>query len=300
MTDSELEQLFFNHLRVERQLSDLTLKSYTRDLKLVREKILNLGCSGWLALTDRPLRRAISELHESGLSGRSLQRMLSAVRSFYRFLNRDALCDHNPANTVQAPKVARRLPQTLNVQQLEPILDIETDDPLELRDLAMMELLYSSGIRVSELVGIDISDIDLKQSELRVTGKGNKMRQVPVGSKAREAVLRWLTTRELLVKPDEAALFVSKQGGRLTTRSVEQRLRRWGALGGVAGRLYPHRLRHSFATDMLAGSGDLRAVQEMLGHADISTTQIYTHLDFKQLKSIYDQSHPRAKKQKDD
>jgi integrase/recombinase XerC len=176
------------------------------------------------------------------------------------------------------------------------VLDTPQDDPLKIRDLAMMELLYSSGLRVSELVGINLNDIDLGSGSVVVEGKGRKMRQVPVGGAASEAIKLWLKERLVLADFNEDALFVGKLGKRLSSRSVEKRLKELGEQSGVAGSLYPHRLRHSFATEMLAGSGDLRAVQELLGHADISTTQIYTHLDFKQLKSIYQKSHPRAKR----
>lgn len=300
MQDSDLERLFIDHLRVERQLSIQTLSNYTRDLQRVRGQLNSLDKPGWLRLNNRQLSRAVSQLHDQGLSGRSLQRLLSAVRTFYRFLNRQLIASHNPALDVQAPKSPRRLPQTVDSTQLNQLLDIDSDSPLELRDLAAMELLYSSGLRVSELVGINLTDLDLREQLVRVLGKGNKMRQVPLGRKAKQALERWLDARQQLCAGSQPALFVSKLGKRLSTRSIEVRIKRWGALGGIAGRLYPHRLRHSFATEMLAGSGDLRAVQELLGHSDISTTQIYTHLDFKQLKAIYDQSHPRAKKDRHD
>ncbi len=300
MTDSELEKLFITHLRVQLQLSAHTLKNYQRDLERIREQLTRLDNPGWLQLGDRQLRRAVAMLHDQGLSGRSLQRLLSAVRSFYRYLNREGRAEHNPALSVQAPKSPRRLPQTVGSTQLDSLLDIETEDPLELRDLAAMELLYSSGIRVSELAGINLSDLDLQELQLQVTGKGNKMRQVPVGRKAKQAIQRWLNARNTFCHATEQALFVSLRGKRLSTRSFEQRIKRWGRQADISGRLYPHRLRHSFATEMLSASGDLRAVQELLGHADISTTQIYTHLDFKQLKSVYDQAHPRAKKASDD
>lgn len=299
-TDAELEHRFLEYLRVERQLSVQTLTNYARDLRKVREELNRFEVQSWLKLEDKPLRRAIAELHADGLSGRSLQRMLSALRSFYKFLNRSGLCNINPALGIKAPKVPRRLPKTLNASTLDDLLDISTDDPLEVRDLAMMELLYSSGLRVSELVGLSLSDIDLRDAQLRVLGKGRKQRQVPVGSKAQAALKRWLGVRSLMVAADETALFVGQRGRRLSTRAVEQRLSYWGERAGISGSLYPHKLRHSFATEMLAHSGDLRAVQELLGHADISTTQIYTHLDFNQLQQIYRSAHPRAKRGDDD
>lgn len=295
-SDSELEYRFTEFMRVERQLSPQTVLNYQRDLERVRQTLETIEFTGWLHLKERPLRFAIAELHAEGLSGRSLQRMLSALRSFYRYLNRAKQCDHNPAIAIKAPKAPRRLPQTLTSETLGEVLDISPDDPLQIRDRAMMELLYSSGLRVSELVGIDLNDIDLGAGSVIVEGKGRKERQVPVGRMALSAVQAWLRERHQFAEFDQQALFVSKQGNRLSARSVEKRLKEWGERAGVAGSLYPHRLRHSFATEMLAASGDLRAVQEMLGHADISTTQIYTHLDFKQLKSIYQNAHPRAKR----
>ncbi len=300
MTDAELEQRFLEHLRVERQLSGETLKNYGRDLVAVRQELNRLESQTWLNLQDKTLRRAIAELHADGLSGRSLQRMLSALRSFYKYLNREGLATANPALDIKAPKVPRRLPKTLSADSLDDLLDIQTDDPLEMRDLAMMELLYSSGLRVSELVGIDLHDLDLRDAQVRVLGKGRKERQVPIGEKAREALKRWLGVRSTLAAPLEMGLFVGKLGKRLSARTVEQRMKRWGELVGVSGSLHPHKLRHSFATEMLAHSGDLRAVQELLGHADISTTQIYTHLDFNQLQQIYRSSHPRARSKEGD
>jgi len=297
MQDIELEHRFIEHLRVERQLSPETLKNYARDLEKVRQELNRLESQSWLGVTDKPLRRAIAELHADGLSGRSLQRMLSALRSFYKYLNREGLARANPALDIKAPKVPRRLPKTLGADSLDDLLDVDTDDPLEIRDLAMMELLYSSGLRVSELVGADLPDLDLRDAMIRVLGKGRKERQVPIGAKARQALSRWLGVRNTLVAVNEMALFVGQRGRRLSSRTVEQRMQRWGELARVSGSLHPHKLRHSFATELLAHSGDLRAVQELLGHADISTTQIYTHLDFNQLQQIYRSAHPRARSQ---
>lgn len=295
-SDSEIEFRFTEYMRVERQLSEKTVFNYGRDLKRLRETLELIEFSGWLNLRERPLRYAIAELHSEGLSGRSLQRMLSALRSFFRYLNLNKLCDHNPALAIKAPKAPRRLPQTLNAQTLNDLLDTPQDDPLKIRDMAMMELLYSSGLRVSELVGINLNDIDMGSGSVIVEGKGRKMRQLPIGRAAIESMSLWLKERHAFASFEEPALFVGQQGRRLSARSVEKRLKALGEQSGIAGSLYPHRLRHSFATEMLAGSGDLRAVQELLGHADISTTQIYTHLDFKQLKSIYRDAHPRAKR----
>ncbi len=297
--DERLLAAFLRYLQGERQLSAHTLKNYQRDLERLDEQLQELGLAGWRELDERRLRRAVAQLHGNGLSGRSLARLLSAVRSFYRFLSREGEVTQNPALAVQAPKASRRLPQTLDVDQLGTLLDQRTDDPLEIRDLAMMELLYSSGLRVSELASLDLIDPDLRDGSLRVTGKGNKTREVPIGRKAIAALERWIRERSAIAQLDESALFVGKQGRRLGVRAIEQRLKRQGEHAGVSGRVYPHRLRHSFASHMLESSADLRAVQELLGHADIATTQIYTHLDFQHLMEVYEQSHPRAKRKKE-
>lgn len=290
---------FLRYLQGERQLSAHTLKNYRRDLERLDEQLEELGLSGWRELDERRLRRAVAQLHGNGLSGRSLARLLSAVRSFYRYLSREGEVSQNPALAVQAPKASRRLPQTLDVDQLSTLLDQRSDDPLIIRDLAMMELLYSSGLRVSELASLDLSDPDLRDGSVRVTGKGNKTREVPIGRKAIEALTRWIRERSAVASIDEAALFVGQRGRRLGVRAIEQRLKRHGEHAGINGRVYPHRLRHSFASHMLESSADLRAVQELLGHADIATTQIYTHLDFQHLMEVYEQSHPRAKRKKE-
>ncbi|WP_432697239.1 tyrosine recombinase XerC [Marinobacterium sp. YM272] len=297
--DERLLSAFLRYLQGERQLSPHTLKNYRRDLERLDEQLQLLGLAGWRELDERRLRRAVAQLHGNGLSGRSLARLLSAVRSFYRFLSREGEVTQNPALAVQAPKASRRLPQTLDVDQLDSLLDQHSDDPLVIRDLAMMELLYSSGLRVSELASLDLTDPDLRDGSVRVTGKGNKVREVPIGRKAVEALMRWIRERNAIALLDESALFVGKKGRRLGVRSIEQRLKLQGEQAGVNGRVYPHRLRHSFASHMLESSADLRAVQELLGHADIATTQIYTHLDFQHLMEVYEQSHPRAKRKKE-
>jgi len=291
---------FLHYLRVERQLSPHTISNYRRDLETLQAELQRMGHEGWEQLNEPVLRRAISSLHSRGLSGRSLQRLLSAVRSFYRFLAREGRVQSNPALAVQAPKAGRRLPQTLDTEQVAALLDVDGQSPLDIRDRAMMELIYSSGLRVSELVSLDLRDLDLMDASLVVTGKGNKTRQLPIGRLAVEAIRQWLRVRQTLVAVDETALFVGKGGRRLSTRAVEQRLRRRGEQQGTQGRVYPHRLRHSFASHLLESSGDLRAVQELLGHANISTTQIYTHLDFQHLMEVYEQAHPRARQKSDD
>ncbi|MGB2131495.1 MAG: tyrosine recombinase XerC [Marinobacterium sp.] len=291
---------FLHYLRVERQLSPHTLTNYQRDLERLQQLLSEHQLPDWAELDEAALRYAIGQLHADGLSGRSLQRLLSATRALYRFLAREGWMQRNPALSVQAPKASRRLPQTLDTEQVGALLEVQGDEPLDIRDRAMMELIYSSGLRVSELVGIDMRDIDLAEGALTVLGKGNKTRLLPVGRLAVEAIRAWLPIRGTLANPDETALFVGTRGCRLTTRAVEQRLRRRGEEQGTQGRVYPHRLRHSFASHMLESSGDLRAVQELLGHANISTTQIYTHLDFQHLMEVYEQAHPRARQKRDD
>jgi len=232
------------------------------------------------------------------ISGKSLQRELSSVRTFYSYLLREQAVESNPAQGIRAPKTKRLLPPTLDVDQVGALLDTTTSDPLEIRDLAMMELFYSSGLRLAELISVNTDDIDTQDTSLEVLGKGSKSRRVPIGQKALEAIANWLLIRPQLAKPDEPALFVSKRGTRIHRRTVETRLKRWSLNHGTNQNLHPHMLRHSFASHVLESSGDLRAVQELLGHADISTTQIYTHLDFQHLAKVYDAAHPRAKKRK--
>jgi len=298
--DERLQAEFLRYLQSERQLSPHTLSNYRRDLERLEAQLDELGMAGWRTLDERTLRRAVARLHGNGLSGRSLARLLSATRTFYRYLSREGKVSQNPALAVQAPKASRRLPKTLDVDQMAALLDHDSEDPLVIRDLAMMELLYSSGLRVSELAGLNLSDPDLRDGEVEVLGKGNKARRVPIGRKAIQALQRWFKERSALAKPEEQALFVGKQGRRLGVRAIEQRLQQFGEAVGVSGRVYPHRLRHSFASHMLESSADLRAVQELLGHADIATTQIYTHLDFQHLMDVYEQSHPRAKRKREE
>jgi integrase/recombinase XerC len=223
---------------------------------------------------------------------------LSSLRSFYQFLIRKHQLKNNPAIDIRAPKTARSLPDTLDVDALSQLLDIPADSILAIRDRAMMELFYSSGLRLSELTNLDLDSIDLVENSLRAIGKGNKTRILPIGRKAAEALQNWLSKRDTMAKPDESALFVSNRGKRISTRSVQQRLNYWQQKQGLDQHIHPHKLRHSFASHILESSGDLRAVQELLGHADISTTQIYTHLDFQHLAKVYDNAHPRARKKK--
>ncbi len=291
---------FHHHLAHERRMSPRTLESYQRDLRQVLAWCRSQGIADWPQLGQHQVRAYVAWRHRRGLSGKSLQRELSALRSLYRYLLREGAVNQNPAQGVRAPKSQRRLPTTLDADQLGRLLDVTGADALELRDLAMLELMYSSGLRLSELVSVNLGEIDFDDASLEVTGKGAKTRRLPVGRQALKALRRWLDVRAKLAAPDEPALFVGRRGKRLGRRAVQQRLHRWALRTGAPRDLHPHLLRHSFASHLLESSGDLRAVQELLGHADISTTQIYTHLDFQHLAQVYDQAHPRARRRKDE
>jgi len=295
---AELARLpeFECHLRDERQLSPHTLSNYRRDLLSVIRFCDEQGISRWRELRPQQVRTFAAQIHRQGLGGRSIQRKLSALRSFCRYLIKQGVLSQNPAQDIRAPKTARKLPHTLDVDRVQCLLDGKAHDWLTQRDLAMMELMYSSGLRLAELVGLDLQQLDLRQGEARVLGKGRKTRIVPVGRKAVGVLQAWLTTRATHCAEGESALFINRNGTRLGARSVQQRMRRWATRQGLDSRLHPHALRHSFATHVLESSGDLRAVQELLGHANLSTTQIYTHLDFQRLAEVYDKAHPRARK----
>ena len=271
-----------------------TREAYLRDVGVLR------ALAGEAALTALPpamLRRFLAALHARGLSGRSLARVLSGWRAFYRFaLERDPALRDDPCAGLKAPKSARRLPAALSPDEAVRLVTIEGDDPLSIRDRALFELAYSSGLRLSELSGLDVGSVDLTTGEVRVWGKGSKERIVPVGAAAREAIRVWLEVRGGLVVRDAGAMFVSRSGRRIAPRAIEKRLADWAIKRGLGRHVYPHMLRHSFASHLLQSSGDLRAVQEMLGHASIASTQVYTHLDFQYLAKIYDQAHPRARK----
>jgi integrase/recombinase XerC len=287
---------FLHHLQTERRLSAHTRKGYRRDLDELQAFCEEAGITGWQDLDTHAVRRFAARAHRRGLSGRSIQRRLSAMRSFYNYLLREQLVSHNPAHDVRAPKTENRLPETLNVDDIHRLLDGRGKDLLQIRDLAMLELLYSSGLRLSELTGLDTGDLDLKEGMVRVTGKGAKTRIVPVGRKAVAALQAWLQVRPVGPDAEDRPMFTTRQGRRLGARAVQERVRRLALRQGVPGNVHPHTLRHSFASHLLESSGDLRAVQELLGHADISTTQVYTHLDFQHLARVYDKAHPRARK----
>lgn len=301
-TDAE-QQLteFFHYLQVQRQVSPHTLKSYQRDLEQLRGYCQTNDIEGWTLLEAKQIRSHITNRHRSGLSGASLQRELSAIRSLFNFLLKSGWVEHNPAKTVRAPKTPRKLPEVLDVDQLASLLNVAPDSVLEYRDLAMWELFYSSGLRVSELVSLDLQDMDLEDKTVLIRkGKGGQSRLLPVGCMAIKTIQHWLEARLIWVSIDQQALFVSQRGNRISIRNVQARLEKWGRQQSLFEQVHPHMLRHSFATHMLESSSDIRAVQELLGHSQISTTQIYTQLDFQHLATVYDRSHPRAKRKKTD
>jgi integrase/recombinase XerC len=298
MSPAALEWLarFRRYLSTERRLSRHTDESYARDLAALVKFCDRAGLREWSELDTQHVRTFAAHSHAGGLSPRSIQRRLSAVRSFYGFLLRESRSTRNPANEVRAPKSRRRLPQTLDADQMARLLEIPAEGALGARDRAIMELFYSSGLRLAELVGLELSSIDLRDRVVQVLGKGRKARIVPVGRAAVEALRIWLKERGSLARSGETALFVGRNGERLGPRAVQARVAYWARRQGLNMRVYPHLFRHSFASHLLESSGELRGVQELLGHADISTTQVYTHLDFQHLARIYDATHPRARR----
>ncbi len=289
---------FLDYLSHERRLSPHTRESYARDLRAARNWLNEHAVPDWSHLTQDQVRHYIAQRHRQGMSPKSLHRELSSLRALYNFLIREQLAQANPALGIRAPKVRRKLPVTLDADQIGQLLDIDATDTLSLRDRAIMELFYSSGLRLAELIALNLGQVDLQEQIVAVTGKGNKSRLVPVGRQAREAIQQWLAVRHELAGADEPALFVGVRGKRISRSTVQKQLHDWSIRQGAPRNVHPHLLRHSFATHLLESSGDLRAVQELLGHANISTTQIYTHLDFQHLAEVYDKAHPRAKRKK--
>lgn len=287
---------YLHTLTVERRLSEHTVSNYRRDVQKLVDFTNQYSINLWHGLNVKEARNFAAKLHASGLHPKSIQRILSACRSLCNFLVERRLLELNPFIDVRAPKVPKTLPKTLTAEQLSQLIEIKPDDPLSFRDQAFMELFYSSGLRLSELCNLNLNDMMFDQSIVRVTGKGNKMRDIPVGSMAISALKQWLLQRNSLPLKDFEAVFVSKWGRRISPRNIQQRLKHWAKKQGLDVNITPHILRHSFASHMLESSGELRSVQELLGHANISTTQIYTHLDFQHLAKVYDQAHPRAKK----
>ena len=298
---------FRRYLGSERRLSSHTDRAYARDLAALVKYCDRMKISEWSRLDSQHVRAFAAHSHAAGLGARSIQRRLSAVRSFYNFLLRESPRElaagrrggrirGKPAHEVRAPKARRQLPHTLDADQMARLLEIPAGELLSARDRALMELLYSSGLRLAELVGLDVTSVDLKDGVVQVLGKGRKSRIVPVGRTAAAALRTWLKERAVLAKPDERALFIARNGRRLGARAVQLRVAQWARRQGLSQHVHPHLFRHSFASHLLESSGELRSVQELLGHADISTTQIYTHLDFQHLARIYDATHPRARR----
>jgi integrase/recombinase XerC len=293
---------FLVYLRDVRQLSRHTLDGYRRDLLTLQRHCIEQDRTTPGEIVEADVRQWASQLHRRGLAGSSIQRSLSAARSFFNFLGREQGRPRNPAASVQAPRRPRRLPKTLDADQVNKFLSFQEDSLTARRDRAIAELFYSSGLRLAELAAIDTGDIDSHSRLLTVTGKGRKTRTVPIGSVALEAIRRWLEVRPAVAAGEDsgAALFTSNQGRRISPRSIQARLKVQGRKAGMHQDVHPHMLRHSFASHLLESSGDLRAVQELLGHANISTTQIYTHLDFQHLAKVYDAAHPRARRRDKD
>ncbi|WP_373053757.1 tyrosine recombinase XerC [Thioalkalivibrio sp.] len=285
-------QAFLDHLRDERGLSVHTVSAYGRDLDRLRAGFTG----GWEDLDPAVLRRIAAGLARAGRNPRSIQRFLSAARSFGRWAVREGLLESSPAAALRGPRPRRPLPRALDVDQASSAMLQPSERTLDRRDRAMLELLYSSGLRLSELTGLDLGHLDLAGGLVRVLGKGRRERTVPVGRMAGAALRDWLAVRPEWAGAAEPALFVSRRGRRLGNRAVQRRLALAGQRAGLGERLHPHRLRHAFASHLLESSGDLRAVQELLGHADLATTQIYTHLDFQHLAQVYDGAHPRARR----
>ncbi len=291
---------FYEFLRSEKGLSLHTQRNYKQQLETMAQHLTQMGLQDWSQVDAGWVRQLAAKGMREGMKASSLATRLSSLRSFFDFLILRGEMSANPAKGVSAPRKKRPLPKNLDVDEVNQLLEVNEDDPLAVRDRAMMELMYGAGLRLAELVSVDVRDVHLRSGELRVIGKGDKERKVPFSGMATEWVGRWLKVRASLAESSESALFVSKLGTRISHRSVQKRMAEWGQKQSVASHISPHKLRHSFATHMLESSNNLRAVQELLGHENISTTQIYTHLDFQHLAQAYDQAHPRARKKSGD
>ena len=290
-------QRYWNYLKIERQVSPHTLSNYQRQLVRVVEILQHAGIQQWQQVTPSVVRFVIAQSHKDGLHEKSLALRLSALRRFLSYLVQFGELKVNPATGISAPKQGKHLPKNIDTEQVQQLLANDSKEPIDIRDRAIIELLYSSGLRLSELQGLNLNSINIRVREVRVIGKGNKERVVPLGRYASHAIQQWLKVR-LLFNPKDEALFVSQLGNRMSHRAIQMRLETWGIRQGLNSHLNPHKLRHSFATHMLEASSDLRAVQELLGHSNLSTTQIYTHLNFQHLAEVYDSAHPRAKRKK--
>ena len=299
-TDTDL-QAFLDYLQFERRYSKHTWENYQRDILQFNQWLLKHNDAQSLNdVAEFSVRQWISQMHREGLKSRSLQRKLSSLRSYYQYQIKHKRISLNPAIDVRAPRDSKPLPKTLDIEQVTQLLNIEGDDFISVRDKAIIELFYSSGLRLAELAGLQIADLDLNAALVTVTGKGNKTRIIPVGSKAVEALKLWLTHRSLVNRKQINDLFLSRQGTAISHRNIQLRMNHWQKKQGITQSIHPHKLRHSFASHLLQSSGDLRAVQEFLGHSDISSTQVYTHLDYQHLASVYDKAHPRARGKKKD
>lgn len=288
-------QKYYDYLRIERQLSPHTLSNYRRQLEAVIIILQQNDISHWRQVSPSVVRFILAESRRAGLREKSLALRLSALRQFFTYLILQDELKLNPAVGISAPKQAKHLPKNIDEEQIGKLLNNQSKEPIDIRDRAMLELMYSSGLRLSELQGLNLNSINTRVREVRVLGKGNKERILPFGRYASHAIQEWLKVR-LLFNPKDDALFVSSLGNRISHRSIQKRMEAWALKQGLDSRLNPHKLRHSFATHMLEASSDLRAVQELLGHSNLSTTQIYTHLDFQHLAQVYDSAHPRAKR----
>ncbi|KPL98492.1 tyrosine recombinase XerC [Vibrio splendidus] len=291
---------FYEYLRSEKGLSRHTQRNYKQQLETMAAHLVTLGLKDWGQVDAAWVRQLASKGMREGMKASSIATRLSSLRSFFDFLVLRGEMTANPAKGVSAPRKQRPLPKNLDVDEVGQLLDVNEDDPLSIRDRAMMEVMYGAGLRLAELVGINLKDVLGRQGEIRVIGKGDKERKAPFSGLAKEWVDKWLKVRGDLASPGEKALFVSKLGTRISHRSVQKRMEEWGKKQSVASHISPHKLRHSFATHVLESSQNLRAVQELLGHENISTTQIYTHLDFQHLAQAYDEAHPRARKKNKD
>lgn len=288
---------FLLYLKSQRQLSPHTQQNYARQLRVLTEMFTKMGISSWQRVDSASVKLTLSWSRRQGLGATSIALRLSALRTFLDWLIKQNKLNANPAKGIANPKRAKHLPKNMDVDEVDQLLEIQSNDPLDIRDRAMLELMYSGGLRLTEMINLNCREMNLLDGEVRVVGKGNKTRKVPLGRIAITWLTEWLKMREVF-KPEDDALFISKFGRRISARNVEKRFERWGIKQGLSSHVHPHKLRHSFATHLLESSGDLRAVQELLGHANLATTQIYTHLDFQHLAEVYDAAHPRAKRGK--
>lgn len=289
---------YLDVLKYERQLSEHTLKAYRRDIEKLFDFLDQRGVLLWQGISAHHVRLFAASLNSQGMNANSIKRILSSGRGLANYLIRTGVLKNNPFDDVRAPKGAKRLPKTLSVDQIVALVELDVNDPLSYRDKAILELFYSSGLRLGELCGLNLNDLDLSESVMRVRGKGSKERDLPIGKQANQAIREWLMQRNTLPLKDFQALFISKLGNRISPRNVQARVKYWAKRQALDVNVSPHMLRHSFASHVLESSGELRAVQELLGHSNISTTQIYTHLDFQHLAQVYDDAHPRARGKK--